>query len=157
MCLAYETNCCCGKDVAGFHFKDEIMSREVIRKVYCQDCSRDVPFNPKAMIADNGWIIEYEIDVALFQAQRIRPGTVEITPDFIFDEDYCTWRGIYPTDHIDRLAEREAIVKLAKINPRKYLAEIKEWAKSRMERLSQEGWRKAQRSETHPQLGRDLK
>jgi hypothetical protein len=144
MCLACEINCGCGRSVAGFHFKDDIMSGEVIRKVYCQECSRNIPFNPKAMIVDNGWIIEYDIEVALFQAQGITAGTAEITPDFIFDKGYCTWNGIYPTDHIDSRAERAAIVQLAKINPRKYLAEIREWANSRMKRLAQEGWRKAQ-------------
>ncbi|MGD0883832.1 MAG: hypothetical protein ABSA46_02945 [Thermodesulfovibrionales bacterium] len=37
------------------------------------------------------------------------------------------------------------IVKLAKVNPKKYLEEIKKRANGRMEeRLSQEEWRKAQ-------------
>jgi len=44
--------------------------------------------------------------------------------------------GVYPTDHIDSVKEREDLVKLAKINPRKYLEEIKKWGISRMDSFS---------------------
>ncbi len=143
MCMSHEMNCSCGNGVAGFNFKNEILSGEAINHVYCPACSRDVKFDPLTMLADNGWVIEYDMEVARFQAQRIPAQPEKVTPDFIFDEGYCTWRGIYPSDHIDSVAEREEVVKLAKINPRKYLEEIKEWANRRMERLSREGWRKA--------------
>lgn len=143
MCMAYELNCRCGNGVAGFNFKNEVMSGDVINRVYCPRCSRDIPFNPETMLADNGWIIEYDMDVARFQVQKTKVTPNEVTPDFIFDEGYCTWRGIYPSDHIDSVIERCEIVKLAKINPRKYLEELKEWAHRRMERLWKEGWRKA--------------
>ncbi len=141
--MSHEVNCSCGSGVAGFNFKNEILSGEVISRVYCPGCSRDVQFDPSTMLADNGWVIEYDMEIARFQAQRIPAQPETVTPDFIFDEGYCTWRGIYPSDHIDSVAEREEVVKLAKINPRKYLEEIKEWANRRMERLSREGWRKA--------------
>ncbi|MCL5023086.1 MAG: hypothetical protein M1497_06940 [Nitrospirae bacterium] len=141
--MAHETTCVCGNGVAGFNFRNEILSEEVIRRVYCPVCSRDIRLDPPTMVADNGWIIEYDMEIARFQAVRIPAGPEKITPDFIFDEGYCTWRGIYPTDHIDSAAERSEVLRLAKINPRRYLSEIKEWAKARMERLSQEGWRKA--------------
>jgi len=143
MCMAYEINCSCGNGLAGFNFKDEIMSGEVISGLYCPQCSSGIKFNPETMVADNGWIIEYDMDIARFQAQKIKTGVHNITPDFIFDEGYCTWRGVYPTDHLDSVVERTEIMKLAKINPRRYLEELKEWATTRMERLSREGWRKA--------------
>ncbi len=143
MCMAYEINCSCGNGLAGFNFKDEIMSGEVISGLYCPQCSSGIKFNSETMVADNGWIIEYDMDIARFQAQKIETGVHNITPDFIFDEGYCTWRGIYPTDHLDSVVERTEIMKLAKINPRRYLEELKEWATTRMERLSREGWRKA--------------
>lgn len=142
MCMAFEMNCSCGNGIAGFNFKDEIMTGEVINALYCPRCSTNIRFNPETMLSDNGWIIEYDMDIARFQAQKIGKTPIPLTPEFIFDEGYCTWRGIYPTDHIDSVKEREELVKLAKINPRRYLEEIKDWAKQRMEKLKMEGWRK---------------
>jgi len=129
--------------MAGFNFKDGIMSGEVILGLYCPQCSNGIKFNPETMVADNGWIIEYDMDLARFQAQKIKTGIHNITPEFIFDEGYCTWRGIYPTDHIDSVKEKEEILKLAKTNPKRYFEEFKKWGISRMERLAREGWRKA--------------
>lgn len=143
MCMAHEMNCSCGNGMAGFSFKNEIMSGEVINRLYCPACSRDIKFDPATMLADNGWIIEYDMEIARFQAQKIKAKPDEVTPHFIFDKGYCAWRGIYPSDHIDSVAEREEVVKLAKVNPRKYLEELREWANRRMERLEREGWRKA--------------
>jgi hypothetical protein len=133
--------------MAGFSFKNEIMSGEIINRLYCPVCSRDIKFDPGTMLADNGWIIEYDMEIARFQAQKIKAAQNEVTPHFIFDKGYCTWRGIYPSDHIDSVVEREEVVKLAKINPRKYLEELREWANRRMERLSREGWRKAREND----------
>ena len=147
MCVAYEINCSCGNGMAGFNFKDEIMAGEVINRLYCPQCSKDIKFNPETMIADNDWIIEYDMDIARFQAQKIKTGGLNITPEFIFDEGYCTWRGMYPADHIDSTIERAEIVRLAKTDLKKYLEEIKGWANKRMERLAREGWRKANERE----------
>jgi hypothetical protein len=129
--------------MAGFNFRNEVMSGEIIRRIYCPECSGDISFDPATMVADNGWIIEYDMEIARFQSLKLPVKADDITPDFIFDEGYCTWRGVYPSDHIDSVLERTEILELAKINPRKYLEEMKEWANTRMERLTQEGWRKA--------------
>lgn len=142
MCMLYEASCSCGANLAGFNFKDDLMSEEVINRLYCPKCSADIRFNPETMLADNGWIIEYDIDIAKFQAQKAK-GLTTITPEFIFDEGYCTWRGFYPADHIDSTVERSEISKTAKTDPRKYLENIKAWATGRMGKLSKEGWRKA--------------
>jgi hypothetical protein len=93
------------------------------------------------MLPDNGWVIEYDMDVVRFVSGKLP--AAELTPDYIFDEGYCTWRGVYPTDHIDSLRKREELVTLSKINKMKYLEEIKRWGINRMERLAKEGWRKA--------------
>ncbi len=142
MCMAHEMSCSCGNSTAGFNFKNEIMSGDVINRIYCPECSRDIGFDPETMISDNGWVIEYDMEVARFQSCTLPVAPGEVTPDFIFDAGYCTWRGIYPTDHVDSVTERTEILKLAKMNPRKYLEEMKEWATARMERLTREGWRK---------------
>lgn len=143
MCVAYEMRCQCGNKTASFHFKDNIMTEQAIKALYCPNCSSDINVNPETMVVDNGWIIEYDMDIAKFMGQRI--ADARITPDMLFDEGYCTWNGIYPGDHIDSIKEREKITALAKSNPALYLKEMKSWAKERMERLKNEGWRKAKR------------
>ncbi|HEX8948867.1 MAG TPA: hypothetical protein VF790_07910 [Dissulfurispiraceae bacterium] len=141
MCMAYEQKCSCGRSSAGFHFKDNIMSEQVIRNVYCPLCSSGVVLKPECMVVDNGWIIEYDMDMASFMGQKISHAV--ITPAFLFNGEYCTWRGIYPGDHDDSIRERNALAGLARTDPARYLREIKGWALKREERLKAEGWRKA--------------
>lgn len=141
MCIDHKMTCQCGSSSASFNFKDEVMPVEVIDKLYCPVCSGDVRYNSATMLKDNGWIIEYDMDVARFMANKLPSGG--ITPEMIFDEGYCNWRGVYPTDYIDSVVEREELVKLAKINPKKYFEEFKKWGTEKMERLANEGWRKA--------------
>lgn len=141
MCIDHKMMCRCNTQTASFNFRDEIMPVEVVDRLYCPQCSRDVEFNAESMLRDNGWIIEYDMDVARFMSYKL--SGAEITPAFLFDQGYCSWRGMYPTDHIDSVKEREDLVKLSKINRRKYLEEIKSWGIERMNRLRQEGWRKA--------------
>jgi hypothetical protein len=103
-------------------------------------------FDPGTMLSDNGWIIEYDMDLARFMMQKIASAG-EIGPGFLFDEGYCTWKGVYPNDHIDSIREREELVKLAKTDRKKYFEEFRNWGIKRMERLAQEGWRKAHERE----------
>ncbi|MEK6672934.1 MAG: hypothetical protein AABY42_05570 [Nitrospirota bacterium] len=35
MCVAFELTCKCGNGLAGFNFKDEIMTGDVISRLYC--------------------------------------------------------------------------------------------------------------------------
>ncbi len=141
MCVDHTMICTCGQNSASFHFKDEVMPHEVVGGLYCPHCFSGIAFNPENMMKDNGWVIEYDMEVARFMSQKL-PRT-DITPEYLFDEGYCTWRGVYPTDHRDSVREREELVQLARINPKKYLVEFRRWGIERMDRLSQEGWRKA--------------
>ena len=141
MCIDHTMNCSCGTQSASFNFKDNIMPAEIINRLYCPSCSTNITYNPETMLIDNQWIIEYDMDVARFMGHKMPHA--EITPAQLFDDGYCTWRGVYPADHIDSVREREELVKLAKINPKKYLEEFRKWGIERMERLAHEGWRKA--------------
>lgn len=145
MCVDHTMNCKCGWSAASFNFKDELMPVEVVNGLYCPKCSTDVAFEPASMLKDNNWIIDFDMDVARFMGQRL-PASA-ISPEYLFDEGYCTWRGVYPSDHIDSLKEREELVKLAKINQRQYLEAFKKWGVERMSRLEKEGWRKARETE----------
>jgi hypothetical protein len=133
--------CKCGISSASFNFRDNIMPVEIVSRLYCPNCSGDVSFDAETMLADNGWIIEYDMDIAGFMANKLPKA--RISPEFLFDEGYCTWRGVYPMDHIDSVKEREELIALSKINRNKYLKEFRKWGINRMERLAQEGWRKA--------------
>lgn len=145
MCMAYESRCKCGSKSVSFHFRDSVMSYEIIRDVYCPDCSSVIAIDPDTMVVDNGWVIEYDMEMARFMGQRLRNAV--ITAGFIFDGGYCTWNGMYPGDHIDSVKEREEIAALAKTDPVLYLKEMKSWATERIKRLREEGWRKAREEE----------
>ena len=146
MCVDHSLNCSCGKTHASFHFRDEVLPFKVVTRLYCPYCSREVMHNPETMVADNGWLIEYDMDVARFMVQKNAPAS-SVTPEYLFDEGFCTWRGVTPTDHIDSVKEREALVQLAKTDPKRYFEEMKSWGNTRMERLAREGWRKANERE----------
>ncbi len=141
MCVDHSIVCRCGAGSASFNFKDEIMPPEIVSRLYCPKCSGERSFTPETMLKDNGWVIEYDMEIARFMAHKLPKA--EVTPEFLFDEGYCTWRGVYPEDHIDSLRERGELLTLAKVNPRKYLEEFRRWGVERMERLAHEGWRKA--------------
>lgn len=146
MCVDHSVTCSCGKNHASFNFKDDILPAEVVTGLYCPACSPGVKHDPATMLADNGWIIEFNMDVARFMLSRVADAPA-VTPEFIFDEGYCTWRGVTPSDHINSAKERKALAYLAHTDPRRYFEEIKTWANTRMERLSREGWRKANERE----------
>lgn len=144
MCMDHKFKCKCADKEINFEFKNEILPHEVVASLYCPNCSGDMAFDPKTMVADNGWIIEYDMDVARFMSNRMPNQHAEnLTPEVIFDNGYCSWLGVYPDDQHDSAIERERIMAIAKINPTKYLTELKDWANSRMDRLKQQGWRKA--------------
>lgn len=144
MCMEFSMKCECGSRQASFHFQDNVMPPEVITKLYCPSCRRDSGLEASSSIEDNGWAIEYDMDVAGFSAANLPSHLrVNLSPSMLFDEGYASWRGIYPGDHIDSASERQEIIKLAKVDPKAYMVQLREWANSRMERLASEGWRKA--------------
>jgi hypothetical protein len=146
MCVDHSVNCSCGKSSASFNFRDEVLPFEVIIKLSCPACSRGAFYDPSTMLADNGWIIGFDMDVARFLLQKTAPAS-RVTPEFIFDEGYCTWRGVTPSDHIDSVRERNELVQLAQTDRKRYFEEIKNWSNNRMERLARDGWRKANERE----------
>lgn len=142
MCMTHERRCACGAAAASFHFRDNLFSEQVVEELYCPSCSKGVTVDPSRMMSDNGWIISYRMDAARLEGRGLqRP----LTPEFLFDEGYCTWRGLTPDDHIDSLRERQALGALARTDPAEYIRKLKDWAAERVKRLSDEGWRKAQK------------
>lgn len=146
MCVDHKVICSCGQNAASFNFKDDLLPAEVVNRLYCPSCSPSVGFDPGSMLSDNGWVIDYNMEVARFMTRKIEREEA-VTPEFLFDEGYCTWRGVYPNDHIDSAREREDLARLAKTDPMRYFQELRTWGNSRMERLAREGWRKANEPE----------
>lgn len=144
MCTDHTVSCSCGKQRASLMFRDEIMPEKVITAIFCPECARIIDFDGASMIADNGWIIEYDMPVAEYYASLNDGDVAEVTPEFLFDQSYATWLGVYPGDHTDSAQERAELTAMAKVDMRRYLDEFKSWGIQRMKRLEQEGWRKAQ-------------
>lgn len=141
MCVDHTMKCQCGSNSASFNFRDSIMPAEVVARLYCPLCSSNIKYRSETMLSDNGYVIQYDMDIARSMSAKLP--AAKITPEFIFDEGYCTWRGVYPMDHIDSAEERQRLVELARVNKKRYLEEFKKWAVDRMDRLAMEGWRKA--------------
>jgi hypothetical protein len=141
MCVEHKRVCVCGRNVASLQFRDDILPEEVLESLYCPACSAGVSYDAGTMMRDNGWIIKYDMDIARFIQQKLPVG--DTNPAYLFDEGYCSWDGVYPTDRADSIREREELVALAKIDKKKYLERFKTWGIDRMDRLAKEGWRKA--------------
>ncbi|MFP3869671.1 MAG: hypothetical protein ACLFVT_02165 [Syntrophobacteria bacterium] len=125
-------------------FKNHILPPQVINNLHCPECSGDVEFDVECMIADNDWILHFDMDLARGFLERARIGTDRLSPAFLFDEGYATWNGFTPTELKQKLAERQEIIALAPQNMLHYLEEMKRWGCERARRLREAGWRKAQ-------------
>jgi len=147
MCLAVFKTCECGKQNVQFHLRDNLLSAEVISRLFCPSCAGDRGFDAEAMLNDNGWIIEYDMLLArsaLTGRQLLLPEQVK--PGYIFDQGYCTWLETYPGEKEEIKEERRAILELQKTDQQRYLQEMIAWNVKRIENLKKEGWRKASRA-----------
>jgi len=145
MCLEIRKTCKCGSKTAQFHMRDNIMSQEILTELYCPDCSTEVELNPESMLMDNGWVIEYDMELAKFLAvSKLMVDPDSVRPGFVFDGGYACWQEMYPGEQKDVLEERKEIIALQKEDSTRYLKEISTWNIARIERLKTEGWRKAQ-------------
>ncbi|MBU0682371.1 MAG: hypothetical protein KKD73_13220 [Proteobacteria bacterium] len=147
MCVEVKRTCQCGANVASFHLRDNIMAPEVVDRIYCPDCSSEVPENKETMLADNGWLIEYDMDmVRMYAISKLQMDPALVNPGFIFDGGYATWKEMYPGETEDIADERWQIISRKSEDPKRYLREINQWAVSRIQRLKETGWRKAQQA-----------
>ncbi|HID97508.1 MAG TPA: hypothetical protein EYP57_04885 [Thermodesulfobacteriaceae bacterium] len=145
MCLEIRKTCSCGSRSVQFHMRDNILSEEVLLDLYCPACSESVTLNPKNMIDDNGWIIEYDMDLARFlMVSKLQVTADMVSPEYLFDSGYATWQEMYPGEHEEIREERNEIITMLKTDPARYLQEISRWNIARVQRLKADGWRKAQ-------------
>ncbi len=147
MCQEINRICNCGQKNASFHLRDNVMSQEVIDRLFCPQCSGEIKQDRETMVKDNGWMIEYDMDLArMYAITKLTMDPAHVKPEFIFDEGYVTWREMYPGETKDIAGEREKIIAMKEDNPKEYLTAISSWAVERIERLKTEGWRKAMRA-----------
>ncbi len=145
MCVEVKKICQCGLREASFHMRDNIMAPEVVDRIYCPSCSGTVKRDEGAMLEDNGWLIEYDMDmVRMFAISKLAMDPALVNPQFVFDGGYATWRETYPGETEDIADERWRIISRKSEDPKRYLREINEWAVNRIEGLKEAGWRKAQ-------------
>ncbi|MBW1979926.1 MAG: hypothetical protein JRJ12_01785 [Deltaproteobacteria bacterium] len=125
-------------------FRNQILPVEVVSELFCPLCSLPVDFDSERMIADNGWLLEFDMDLARACLRGAGIEKRDINPAFLFDEGYASWNGLTPNDLEQRILERQDILPLAKENMRLYLEEIRRWGCARVQKLRDAGWRKAQ-------------
>lgn len=143
MCMSHKTRCVCGANSAELTMRDEILAPAVVDRLYCPECARGLEVDGSRMLVDNGWVIEFDIDTAGLYSRKMTRPPDPLTPEYIFDEGYCTWAGYCPGDIEQAATERAEIVKIMKVDPRAYIEELKSWGMERATRLGDEGWRKA--------------
>ncbi len=145
MCQEINKECSCGKERVSFHLRDNIMSQEVIDRLFCPACSAAITFAPERMVADNGWVIEYDMDLArMYAIAKLGLEPTQVLPELVFDSGFVTWREMYPGETRDIAGERERIIAIKEHNPQEYLTTINAWAVERIARMKTAGWRKAQ-------------
>lgn len=90
MCIDIRKTCECGKHHVQFHLRDNIMSREVIARLFCPACSAGAGPERETMLTDNGWVIEYDLELARFlAAAKLQLPPADVNPAFLFDGGYA--------------------------------------------------------------------
>ena len=144
MCSNHRLPCSCGRNYANLMFKNHILHPNVVSNIYCPECSKNVNLDLECMLADNDWILEFDLRLAGGCLQQANISAVHLSPAFLFDQGYASWNGFTPNELDQRLVERQDILALADRDMRLYLAELKRWGCERVQKFREAGWRKAQ-------------
>jgi hypothetical protein len=143
MCIDVRKTCECKSHTVQFHLRDNVLAPQVIARLYCPSCPGGSAFDPAAMLCDNGWIIEYDMDLARgLLAQKLQADPGEVTPGYIFDKNYACWQEMYPGEKEETREERQKIIDLLAEDRTVYLQAMQDWNIERINRLKEAGWRK---------------
>jgi hypothetical protein len=145
MCMMESRRCSCGQRSAYLNFRDNLLPPEILVTLYCPECGLQADFDPETMVADCGWVMEYDMEGA--QAFFSKRGlSLALTPEIIFDEGYLSWQGFSPGDHEVRAELHQRLAPLIKEDMNQYLQSLKtEWL-AHVDRLKAAGWRRAQQA-----------
>ena len=145
MCMMETRRCVCGKEAAHLNFRDNLLTPEILVNLYCPLCSPRANFDPETMVADCGWVMEYDMEGAQAIFSK-RNQNRDLTPEIIFDESYLTWQGFSPGDHEIRSELHQKLAPLIKEDMKQFLESLKtEWL-AHVERLKTAGWRRARQA-----------
>lgn len=143
MCLSIRRRCVCGKQEAHFMHRDNILPESILINLYCPECRQEVVWDPACMTEDCGWILEYDMEGAKFFFWD--KGIVdELTPDYLFDQGYCSWNGLTPQDLAARRLIHAELAPLLQQDRLAYINTLKETMLRHVQELKDAGWRKAQ-------------
>jgi hypothetical protein len=147
MCIDVRKTCECRTHTVQFHLRDNIMTPQVIFRLYCPACPDNGPFEEESMLCDNGWTIEYDMDLARgLLEKKLQIDPEDIVPEYIFDKGYACWQEMYPGEQEDIKDDREKIIELLQQDRNVYLHAMQNWNIERIERLRSAGWRKVQQA-----------
>jgi len=145
MCLAVFKKCECGSRNVQFHLRDNVLTPEVVTRLFCPECPGEAGFDATRMLNDNGWIIEYDMVLAGMQlVQRQLIDQEMLRPAYLFDHGYACWLETYPGEREDIREARERIIALKDSDQQHYLQEMMSWNIKRLAELKTLGWRRAQ-------------
>lgn len=143
MCMNERRFCECGQNSAFLSFRDNLLPPEILLKLYCPQCRQTVTWDETAMLADCGWVLEYDVDraQAYLDLRGIKP---RATPAYLFDEGYLSWQGLAPGDEEVNTRLHRRLAPLVRQDYTRYLKTLKtEWS-AHVAGLKAAGWRKAQ-------------
>lgn len=145
MCMSITRRCICGQNEAHFMFRDNILPAETLLNLYCPRCRDQAKWNAATMLEDGGWILEYDLEMARFFLWKKRVQQ-PITPEFLFDEGYCSWQSLTPRGHEESARIHRRLAPLLAQDRLLYIQQLKaEWL-DHVAALKAAGWRKAQQT-----------
>ena len=143
MCMNERRLCDCGRNSAFLSFRDNLLPPEILLNLYCPHCRQAATLDETAMLADCGWVLEYDVDraQAYFDLRGIGP---RATPAYLFDEGYLSWQGLAPGDEEVNARLHRRLAPLVRQDYILYLKKLKDEWTAHAARLKAAGWRKAQ-------------
>ncbi len=143
MCTNERRYCECRRNSAFLSFRDNLLPAEILLALYCPQCRPEGALDEATMLADCGWVLEYDVERA--QAYlSLRGIRREATPAFLFDEGYLSWQGLAPGDEEVNARLHRRLESLVRQDYLLYLKTLRtEWT-AHVAALKAAGWRKAQ-------------
>ena len=143
MCMNQRRFCECGQNSAFLSFRDNLLPPEILLHLYCPRCAPPAVWDEAAMMADCGWVLEYDVDRAqnYFDLRGLRQ---RATPAYLLDSGYLSWQGLTPGDQEVNAQLHRRLEPLIERDLALYLKTLKiEWT-AHVAGLKAAGWRKAQ-------------
>jgi hypothetical protein len=143
MCMNERRFCECRRNSAFLSFRDNLLPPEILLTLYCPRCRPPAAWDNTTMLADCGWILEYDVEraQAYFDLRGIK---MQATPGVLLDEGYLSWQGLAPGDEEVNARLHRSLEPLVRQDYLLYLKTLKAKWTEHVAGLKAAGWRKAQ-------------